>query len=291
METIQECRLKSFTNSLYAQFMNDVNTTIQEYTPETLRITKRYDIFKAALAAYDKVYKLQRKNNLTAELLELDKRRDEGFRCLYAHFEADLHSLDPERRKQAQYVINRLDSYDDPLRAGRRDESATLDDMGKALKEAPLSDYVSNLGQTDNLNLMIEANDDYKELSLSRTKSKKDQVKNATRDARLALDEAYRDIVAAVNSQVTYRSLVDEESSGSGEPSLPEVQSASEEADPLTEFIKVINKLIEEYKTTDAQSGSEDKPEDGEEGEGEEPETPEEGGEETEEPDDRPVVQ
>ena len=217
------------------------------------------------------MYKLQRKNNLTAELLELDKRRDEGFRCLYAHFEADLHSLDPERRKQAQYVINRLDSYDNPLRAGRRDESATLDDMGKALKEAPLADYVSNLGQTDNLNLMIEANDDYKELSLS--------------------DEAYRDIVAAVNSQVTYRSLVDEESSGSGEPSLPEVQSASEDADPLTEFIKVINKLIEEYKTTDAQSGSEDKPEDGEEGEGEEPETPEEGGEETEEPDDRPVVQ
>ena len=247
METIQTLRLMPFTNSLYAQFMNDVNTTIQEYTPETLRITKRYDIFKAALAAYDKVYKLQRKNNLTAELLELDKRRDEGFRCLYAHFEADLHSLDPERRKQAQYVINRLDSYDDPLRAGRRDESATLDDMGKALKEAPLADYVSNLGQTDNLNLMIEANDDYKELSLSRTKSKKDQVKNATRDARLALDEAYRDIVAAVNSQVTYRNLVDEESSGSGEPSLPEVQSASEEADPLTEFIKVINKLIEEY--------------------------------------------
>ena len=276
METIREVRLTPFTNSLYAQFMNDVNTTLQEYTPETLRITKRYDIFKAALAAYDKVYKLQRKNNL---------------RCLYAHFEADLHSLDPERRKQAQYVINRLDSYDDPLRAGRRDESATLDDMGKALKEAPLADYVSNLGQTDNLNLMIEANDDYKELSLSRTKSKKDQVKNATRDARLALDEAYRDIVAAVNSQVTYRNLVDEESSGSGEPSLPEVQSASEEADPLTEFIKVINKLIEEYKTTDAQSGSEDKPEDGEEGEGEEPETPEEGGEETEEPDDRPVVQ
>lgn len=217
----------------------------------------------------------------------MTKKRDEGYRCLYAHFEADLHSLDPERRKQAQYVINRLDSYDDPLRAGRRDESAILDDMGKALKEASLSDYVSNLGQTYNLDLMIGANDNYKELSLSRTKSKKDQVTNATRDARLALDAAYRDVVGAVNSQVMYRNLVDEETSGSDDPNLPEVQAANEENDPLTEFIKV----IEEYKTTAAQSGSEDKPVTGDEGEDVTPETPDEGGEETEEPDDRPVVQ
>ena len=111
---------------------------------------------------------------------------------------ANLHSLDPERRKQAQYVINRLDSYDDPLRAGRRDESAILDDMGKALKEASLLDYVSNLGQTDNLDLMIGANDNYKELSLSRTKSKKDQVTNATRDA---LIEEYKTTAAQSGSE------------------------------------------------------------------------------------------
>ncbi len=74
METIKEVRLTPFTNSLYAQYMNDFDTTVQEYTPETLRVKKCYEKFKAALAAYDGVYKLQRKNNLTAQLLEFDKK-------------------------------------------------------------------------------------------------------------------------------------------------------------------------------------------------------------------------
>ena len=297
MDTIQELRLTPFTNSLYAQFINDVNSTIQEYTPAALRITKCYEKFTSALDAFDDVYNMQRKNNLTVELTELDKQRGEAYLCLYSHIDADLHNLDVEKRKQARYIINRMDSYGNPLRKGRRDESATLNDMGKALKEAPLSEYITALGQMDNLDAMIEANDNYVALSMSRTKSNKGRTLNATRNARLALDAAYRDIVSAVNSQVLYKSLVDETTSS--EPEGPAINSVLNAEDPLEEFIQTINQLIAEYKTTAAQSGSSNKP--GEE-ENEEEETPETsggegtdtpetpGGEITEEPDDRPTV-
>ena len=316
METIKEVRLMSFTNDLYVQFMTDVKAAIENATPEALRIAKCYTAFNTAFDQLDDAYQMQRKNSLTAELKELDALRDEGFRCLRMHSEADTYNPDPEKRKKAVYVWDRIDSYGNVAKLGLRAESAKLTDMGKELLKEPLAGYVTELGYMPILTALIEANDNYVELSQKRSDSKKERVLNATRDARLALDDAYRDIVTAVNAQVAFQSLVDEETS-EDEPGLPSVQAAQTAAETLAAFVKLINVYIDEYTATAAQSGSDKKPdgtkepdktpdkeeeddtttetpENPDEGEGETPETPSEGEGETEtpeEPDDRPVVQ
>ena len=213
-------------------------------------------------------------------------------------------------------VASGIDSYGNVAKLGLRAESAKLTDMGKELLKEPLAGYVTELGYMPILTALIEANDNYVELSQKRSDSKKERVLNATRDARLALDDAYRDVVTAVNAQVAFQSLVDEETGGSN-PGQPEVQSADASSDVLRDFVRVINVLIDEYTTTSEQSGSDKNPDDStptpetpdkeeeddtttetpenpDEGEGETPETPSEGEGETEtpeEPDDRPVVQ
>ena len=306
----------SFTNDLYVQFMTDVKAAIENATPEALRIAKCYTAFNTAFDQLDDAYQMQRKNSLTAELKELDALRDEGFRCLRMHSEADTYNPDPEKRKKAVYVWDRIDSYGNVAKLGLRAESAKLTDMGKELLKEPLAGYVTELGYMPILTALIEANDNYVELSQKRSDSKKERVLNATRDARLALDDAYRDIVTAVNAQVAFQSLVDEETS-EDEPGLPSVQAAQTAAETLAAFVKLINVYIDEYTATAAQSGSDKKPdgtkepdktpdkeeeddtttetpENPDEGEGETPETPSEGEGETEtpeEPDDRPVVQ
>ena len=316
METIKEVRLTPFTNDLYVQFMTDVKAAIEKTTASALRISKCKTAFDEAFEQLDEAYQMQRKNNLTAELRELDALRDNDYRCLRMHSEADTYNPDPEKRKKAVEVWNRIDAYGNIARLGLRAESAKLTDMGKELLKAPLSDYVTELGYMPILTALIEANDNYVELSQTRSESKKDLVLNATRDARLVLDDAYRDVVTAVNAQVAFQSLVDEETGGSN-PGQPEVQSADASSDVLRDFVRVINVLIDEYTTTSEQSGSDKNPDDStptpetpdkeeeddtttetpenpDEGEGETPETPSEGEGETEtpeEPDDRPVVQ
>lgn len=307
MEVIKEVRLMSLPNDLYVQFMTDVKAAIEKYTADALRISKCKTAFDTAFERLDEAYQMQRKNNLTADLKELDAKRDDDYRCLRLHSEADTYNPDPDKRAKAVKVWNRIDAYGNIARLGLRAESARLTDMGKELLKAPLSDYVTELGYMPILTALIEANDNYVEMSQLRSDSKKAQVLNATRDARLALDDTYRDVVTAVNAQVAYQSLVDEETSSS-KPEYPEVQSADITLDVLKDFIHVINVLIDEYITTAKQTGSEKNPDDStptpespdkeEEKEEEDdttpetPENPDEGsGEETEEPDDRPVVQ
>lgn len=290
MEVIEDIRLRDLNNDLYSRYMRAVNVQIERVTPTALKISKCYTVFSGAREQLDDVYKTQKKNNLTEALRLKDKERDEYARCLLTHIEADLYSSDPAKRAGAQILQNKIDSYDPFSKLGRRAESEQMQDMGQAFCTSPWAEEIEKLGREEDRDAMIKANDEYMELDDQREQSQKMVVTNATIDARTALDKAYYDIVSAVNAQVMYKSLVDEDS-GSSEPGLPEVQS--EELDPLEDFVKSINRLIKSYKTTAEQSGSETKPEEGE-GETpdtEEPDTETPGSETPEEPDDRPVVQ
>ena len=316
MEVIEDFRVAGLPNSLYAQYMTETDVRIKNATPEALRILKSYEPFKMALDHLNKVYKQQRKNNLTNLLIEKDKERDDRYRCLYGHAKADLCNGDPDIRQSAQRVVNKMESYGDVIRASRRSQSADMTDMGEALSTEPLSADIEKMGQTANLNQMIAANNAYIELNRERSEGKKSIVVNATKNAREELDDKYRIVVSAINAQVMMNAYVDEKTQ-EDEPSLPEVQAAQTTAEVLADFVRSMNVLIKEFKTEAEQLGSDKNPDDStptpetpdkeeeddtttetpenpDEGEGETPETPSEGEGETEtpeEPDDRPVVQ
>lgn len=61
-------------------------------------------------------------------------------------------------------------------------------------------------------------------------------------------------MIAVVNSQITIRTLMDEEV----EDDRPVIESLAETVvtDPLTDFAQSINAVIREYKTKSAQSGT-----------------------------------
>ena len=316
MELIEEFRVAGLPNSLYVQYMTEVDARITEATPEALRIPTRYELYKAALNALNAAYKRQVKNNLTESLEEKDKERDDDYRCFYAHAKADLYNHDPEIRESAKRIVNKIETYGNLAKSSRRAQSGDMTNLGKALSTEPLSADVEKIGQTTNLNNMIAANNAYIELDRERSASKKSIVLNATREAREALDEQYRIVVSAINAQVMMNAYVDEATQPS-EPGQPEVQAAQTTAEVLADFVRSMNVLIKEFKTEAEQLGSDKNPDDStptpetpdkeeeddtttetpenpDEGQGETPETPSEGEGETEtpeEPDDRPVVQ
>lgn len=321
MVLVNEIRLTNLNNGLYAQFMADVKKLILKFTPKALKVSGSYKNYETWLEKFNAAYVRQVKNNLTASLEEKDKERDDRYRCFFAHVKADLYNGDPKKREAAQRVLNRIESLPNVLKSSRRKQSAEMTEMGDALSTGTLATDVETIGQTENLNMMIAANEEYIELSDERSESRKDIQLNAVRDAREGLDDAYREVVSMVNAQITYNALIDESDlEEDSEPDLPEVQSEEATTDVLTEFAKILNAKIKEYKIEAEQSGSDkdsdetkepdktpetpdkeeeddtttETPENPDEGEGETPETPSEGEGETEtpeEPDDRPVVQ
>lgn len=262
--------------------MRAVDAQIQRVTPEALRITKCYEAFSAARTQLDAAYIKQRKDNLTETMTQKDQERDDYWRCLVKHIEADLYSSDTAKRASAQILANKMDSYGSMLPLGRRAESERMHDMGQDLCTSPWSDEITKLGREADRDAMIKANDEYIELDSQREEGQKTVETNAVRTARQVLDAAYYDVVSAVNGQVAYNNLVDPEEAE--EDDGPQMQSVERTVDPLTDFVQSINQLIKSYKTTAAQSGSTTKPKEGEE----ETPTPEEPS--TEEPDDKPVV-
>lgn len=262
VETITPISLSSMPNGLYVQFMSDVDFQIQRVTPEALRIKKCYETFSAGRSALDEVFIKQAKDNRTIQLADCDSFRDRTFRCVSGHANADLNSSDASKQAKAQILVNKLNSVGYLPGMGNNEESARMDDLGKDLKAEPLSEIITALGLTAEVNAMIEANNAFITLSRERTESRKSEVTYASRDIRNVLDPAYRDIIAVVNSQLTLRALMDEESGGGGD--RPEIESVDEETvlDPLTDFAQSINAIIREYKTKTAQSGTTAKKED-----------------------------
>ena len=133
MELIEEFRVAGLPNSLYVQYMTEVDARITEATPEALRIPTRYELYKTALNTLNAAYKRQVKNNLTESLEEKDKERDDDYRCFYAHAKADLYNHDPEMRKSAKRIVNKIETYGNLAKSSRRAQSGDMTNLGKAL--------------------------------------------------------------------------------------------------------------------------------------------------------------
>lgn len=241
-------------NGLYSQFMSDVDNQTVRVTPEALKIKKCYQTFKEARSALDEVFILQRKDNRTALIAERDLLRDNLYRCVMGHAKADLYCSVPEKQEKALILVNKIEAAGSLPRLGNNEESARMSDLAADLMASPYKEIVELLGLTAEVKAMDEANRAFITLSRERTESNK-ATSLAMKEVRRQLDNAYRDMVSVVNSQLTLRSLMDEEVDDG-----PVVVSLSEETDlsddPLMDYALSLNAIIREYKTKINQSGN-----------------------------------
>ena len=242
---IKRFKLKRLENSLYIGFMRKVNHFVELKTPLVLGITGCYQKFAELLDAANKARKPRSKNPLTEELDKLHERRKACFRCLKGHVWSDLDNDDPAMREHARILNDKIESYGDMLHVGRTTFTARAADLGRDLSAEPLAEHVAKLGQMANVLALIAANNAYTGLVSKRRNSKKNFVPNAFRDARIALDKAYRELVAAVNAQIIASQMLD--------------GPIASDIAVLEDFAKIINGLIQDYRTTAKQSGSDKK--------------------------------
>lgn len=251
-ETINAISLSKMKNALYSQFMADVDHHVQRITPEALKIKKCYAAFTAGREQLDNSFVQQRKDNRTAELNAKDTARDSCYRCLSGHISADLLNPDPDRQSAAKVLRNKFDAYGYIPALGNNEESAKIDDLSRDLQSEPLAELIEKLHLTPEVQAMKEANEAFIALARERTESNKRLNTDETKTARAALDNAYRDMITVINSQISINALMDQEEDGEDRPG----ELSADPVDPLSDFAQSINALVKEYKTKMAQSGS-----------------------------------
>lgn len=244
-KTIKGFRLRKLDNSLYMGFMREVKSFLAAKTPAAMGIEGCATKFVKALEKANRSKRPRSKHPLTKELAILHENRKARLRCLKGHVWADLDNEDPEVREHARILRNKIDSYGNLMRASRRVLAANLNDMYRDMSVEPLRTHVEKLGQMANLNAIHAANTAFQNTLDERVDSKKQIIPNAFRDARIALDQAYRELVAAVNSQIIRNMLGDD----------VKVENIAE----LEDFAKIVNVLIKSYRTTMKQSGPDKK--------------------------------
>lgn len=248
-ETISTISTARMNNALYSQFMADVDFQVQRVTPKALKINNCYTLFTAGRERLDNSFVVQRKDNRTADLAAKDTARDNAYRCVSGHISADLLNPNPDKQSAAQIMRNKLDAYGYLPGMGNNEESAKMDDLCKDLQAPPLAELIEKLGLTPEVKAMKDNNDAFIALSRERTESGKMRSTEETKAARTELDDAYRNMITVVNSQISLNELMD------GIADRPGILSDDSE-DSLTDFAQSINALIKEYKTKMAQSGS-----------------------------------
>lgn len=254
METIVTIDLKAMPNALFVQFMSDVDAQVQRVTPDALKVKKCYAAFTVVRAEMDDVYLSQKKDNDTAKSDAKDVWRDELFRCLSGHINADLLSYDLEKREHARVLRNKLNAYGNLTALGNVAESAKMEDLGRDLQASPWKEAVVALGLADVRDAMILANSEFIELSRGRVEGRK-LVLATMKSVRDDVGEAYRKLVALVNSQIMVQNLKDEESGGEEERPGELSLLADTPEDPFADFVYSLNALVKDYKTRVSQSG------------------------------------
>ena len=262
----------------------EVHSVLRALSLKSARLQKVVDKFNEAVAAFDAVVKLARKNPLTEKLLAADEDRDKAWTSSNAYINAMVNHPDPEVAAVAKIARDLFDKNGNPTQLAQTKESGTLHNL---LQDIEAMESRETIDFDPWYNWMKTTHEAFQALLHERSHADGAKTKGQSRETRDAAEDAYRELVKVINSLVV-----------------------AEETDEYDEFIDTMNAeidrlsaLIKSRETRRENQGSttpkpepsdDDKPttEEPEEPSTEEPDTPttEEPGT-TEEPDDRPVVQ
>ena len=262
----------------------EVQSVLRALSLKSARLQKVVDKFNEAVAAFDAVVKLARKNPLTEKLLAADEDRDKAWMGSNTYINAMLNHPDAEVAAVAKIAREIFDKYGNPTRLSRKEESSSLHNL---LQDIEAMESRETIDFDPWYNWMKTAHEAYEALRTERADAKNREEKGLAQEARTTAEDAYREMAKVLNSVVVY-----------------------EETDEYDPFINAINNEIEETSaliksretrrgnegstTPDEKPSDDDKPstDNPDNPSTEEPDTPatEQPGN-NEEPDDRPVVQ
>ena len=126
---------------------------------------------KDALAEEDKALNIPRKREGTADLEELDRKRNSAYRALQLLVEMNAHADDEATKKAARQMGNVLSRYPKLTLANYNKESGMIKNLVSDLQDAKLTDVVTLLAAAPAVTRLSKANEAFEKRYLDALKS------------------------------------------------------------------------------------------------------------------------
>jgi len=171
---INSVNFKLFRKSESVQFFNDIVTLCSESNPQALNIEAQLSTLNECVNSLNSNFATDRSSEITNDLISLDQRRDKAIVCLRMLTEGFTNHYDSAKSDAATLLLQTIDKYGNKIsKMNYQAETSTLDNLGDELQnDAKAAELVSQLGLSDLVGEMIEANTAFNTRYLDRVKEK-----------------------------------------------------------------------------------------------------------------------
>lgn len=215
---IKSIGLTKLNNAEYENFMSRFRGLIppgESDKPDeisVLSVNNPLGISDAQLSAFDTDLTLlvdlvnqSRISDETAQMLDLDKQRDDLVVYTTTSVSQMTKSPLPAQRSAAQTVYNIIKPYIGIYKSANQQETAQIEGLLADLAKPGIPELINTLGLTEVIAALREANTDYATLTVRRTNNKAASIKENSTAVRLRMDSLYDDMttIAFVQSVAT----------------------------------------------------------------------------------------
>lgn len=203
---IKPIGLTKMNNAEYENFMSRFRALIpqDDDRPEIIRVlsvNNPLGITEEQLSAFDTDQALlidlvnqSRVSDETAQMLDLDKQRDDLVVYTTSSVTQMTKSPLPAQRSAAQTVYNIIKPYIGIYKSPNQQETAQIEGLLADLAKSGLPALIQTLGLTEVIAALGEANTQYATLTAQRTSNKAASIKENSTVVRLRMDALYDDM-------------------------------------------------------------------------------------------------
>ncbi|MDR2882276.1 MAG: DUF6261 family protein [Alistipes sp.] len=197
---IKPLQLHSLRNNELFEFCRELIALVGATTPAALKIEPQWAAFTALYAQADEALKKVEGSTITADIAELDHRRDNLIRGLRDLVDAGLLHFDDATHQAARRVEQVLDTYRDVLRLGVVEQtSAVYNLLVELTGEGHSADcerlgLVPWIGELDRVNTAIE------KAFAARNDEEAARTTLVLKEVRAALTDAYRALTERIDA-------------------------------------------------------------------------------------------
>jgi hypothetical protein len=200
-EVISRINLHRLKNETHVQFNEGTDSVFVKYDPQTLGIYPLYVLYKGALSNEFLALDYIGKSELTAKIVEQDRKRDGIYRGFVDSVKGAAKHFNPSHRDAANSLLGVFKHYGNIARKTLDDETAAINDLVRELNQPPLAQALALLGMNAWLNKLVEENSTFVELMEERYSETAGKTTFRMRTARVETDKYYHAIISQVENQ------------------------------------------------------------------------------------------
>lgn len=215
---IQNVNFKSIRIGESIQFFYDVYEFCKDNDFQTLKIEKQAKALKVIVDEMNSSYNVKRGSEITKEIMDADKRRDDAIVCLRTVTEGYTSHFDDEKRNAAVQLLNTIDKYGSGIaRMNYHAESTVLDNLGLELtSDEKIKAWVKKLTLSDVALEIVDANKALKNKFRLRVKDDAEKNDESATDLFKPSIESYNALKEHIEAHATlspsdaYKTLIDQ---------------------------------------------------------------------------------